>query len=65
MRTLRNHTGAGYTREQFDAIVFQTGYAYMINDCVKLDGEFTAEALRAILYAMNNKPEWIRLDDLS
>lgn len=50
-------------RERFDEIVYATGYVSLLKGRVKLDGEFTEEALSLIVYAMINQPEWFTLAD--
>ena len=54
-----------YSKEQFDKLVYATGYVHYFeyDKTVKLDGEFTSEALQLIDYAMNNRPEWFKLDN--
>lgn len=63
-----------YTKEQFDEVVYATGYVHLIKACgppgdgnfvytVNLEGEFTSEALKMIDHAMNNHPEWFKLND--
>lgn len=65
------------TREEFDALVFNKGWVNLIEIpakegsdysreyAVALDGEFDVETLQAIIYAMNNHPEWLKLKDPS
>lgn len=53
------------TKKQFDEVVYECGYVYYFahDKTVKLDGEFSFEAIEIISYAMKNHPEWFKLDD--
>jgi hypothetical protein len=57
----------GYSKEQFDNMVYANGYVYYRDSdkTLVIDGEFTAETLQMVNYAMNNHPEWFKLDDLA
>jgi len=54
------------TQEEFNVLVFNKGWVRSHdNETVVLDGEFDKETLEAIIYAMNNHPEWLKLKDPS
>ena len=52
------------TKKQFDEVVYAKGYVLYLEDenAVSLDGEFSEAALETMMYAMNNHPEWFKLE---